>query len=98
MAPIALPIHESIQEKDTVQPRKDSLGLPEPARKRLEKAGIDLSEGYPYRPAKPLYVQDVYKIRDYDREYVDAGSRADPEKRALLSAAKEVSIDTPDQV
>jgi hypothetical protein len=36
-------------------------------------------------------VQDVYKIRDYDREYVDAGSRADPEKKALFSAAKEVS-------
>jgi hypothetical protein len=52
MAPIAIPIHESIPEKDTVQPIKDTLGLPESARKRLEKAGIDLSNGYPYRPAK----------------------------------------------
>jgi hypothetical protein len=90
MAPIAIPIHESIQERDTVQPIKDTLGLPESARKRLEKAGIDLSNGYPYRPAKPLYVDDVYKIRDYDREHVDPGSRADPEKKALFGAAKEV--------
>ncbi|KAF2109002.1 hypothetical protein BDV96DRAFT_503650 [Lophiotrema nucula] len=90
MAPIALPIVESIKETDTVQPKKDSLALPEPARKRLEDAGIDLSSGYPYRPAKPLYLDDVYNIRNEEREFVDAGSRADPEKKALLSAAKEV--------
>jgi hypothetical protein len=90
MAPIAIPVNSEIQEKDTVQPRKDTLGLPESARKRLEKAGIDLSNGYPYRPAKPLYLDDVYKIRDYDREHADPGTRADPEKKALLSAAKEV--------
>ncbi len=70
--------------------KKNTLGLPEPARRRLEKAGIDLSHGYPHRPAKPLYLDDVYKIRDYDREHVDPGSRADPEKKALLGAAKEV--------
>jgi hypothetical protein len=90
MAPIAIPIHEHIQEKDTVQPQKDSLALPEPARKRLEKAGIDLSTGYPYRPAKPLYLDDVYRIRDYDREHIDPGARADREKKALFGAAKEV--------
>jgi hypothetical protein len=90
MAPIAIPIHESIQERDTVQPKKDTLGLPAASRKRLEKAGIDLSNGYPYRPAKPLYLDDVYKIRDYDREFVDPGSRADPEKKALFGAAKEI--------
>ena len=90
MAPgiLAQPIAEHI--KDSVQQKKDTLALPEPARKRLEKAGIDLSNGYPYRPAKPLYIDDVFKIRDYDREHVDPGSRADPEKKALLSAAKEV--------
>jgi len=43
-----------------------------------------------YRPARPLYLQDVYAIRDYDRDYTDAGSRADPEKKALFSAAKDV--------
>ncbi|KAF1847960.1 TauD-domain-containing protein [Cucurbitaria berberidis CBS 394.84] len=88
MAPGA--IIPEIQEQDTIQPKKDTLGLPEPTKKRLEKAGIDLSKGYPYRPAKPLYLDDVRKIRDYDREFVDPGSRADPEKKALLSAAKEV--------
>jgi hypothetical protein len=86
MAPIA--IEPTIV--DVVQPKKDTLGLPATTRARLEKAGVDLSQGYPYRPAKPLYLDDVYAIRNKDREYVDAGSRADPEKKALLSAAKEV--------
>ncbi|KAH9827400.1 Alpha-ketoglutarate-dependent taurine dioxygenase [Teratosphaeria destructans] len=75
---------------DVAAPRKDSLGLPAPAQARLEKAGIDLSDGYPYRPAVPLYLQDVYKLRNQEREYIDAGTRADPEKKALFSAAKEV--------
>ncbi|CAF9921451.1 MAG: hypothetical protein ALECFALPRED_001805 [Alectoria fallacina] len=75
---------------DVVQPKKDTLNLPAPSRKRFEKAGIDLSDGYPYRPAKPLYLQDVLKIRDYHREHVDPGARADPAKRALFSAAEKV--------
>jgi len=75
---------------DVAEPRKDTLPLPAPARERLEKAGIDLSQGYPYRPARPLYLDDVYNIRNYDRPHVDPGTRADPEKKALLSAAKEV--------
>ena len=88
MAPVALPILPSI--KDTVAPKKDTLGLPEAARKRFEKAGIDLSAGYPYRPAKPIYLDDVYNVRDHDRPFTDPGSRADPAKKALLSAATEV--------
>ncbi|KAL4950732.1 hypothetical protein BDW69DRAFT_201981 [Aspergillus filifer] len=75
---------------DVAEPRKDNLGLPPTTRSRLEKAGIDLSNGYPYRPSRPLYLDDVYKIREHDREHVDPGTRADPEKKALLSAAKEV--------
>ncbi|KAK2746885.1 hypothetical protein FQN55_005371 [Onygenales sp. PD_40] len=75
---------------DVVQPVKDTLGLPPQSRTRLEKAGIDLTAGYPYRPARPLYLDDVYNIRDHDRAHIDPGSRADPEKKALLSAAKEV--------
>jgi hypothetical protein len=75
---------------DVAAPRKDTLGLPESARERLEKAGINLSEGYPYRPSRPLYLDDVYNVRDYDRLHIDPGSRADPEKKALLSAATEV--------
>ncbi|KAF1986876.1 TauD-domain-containing protein [Aulographum hederae CBS 113979] len=89
MAPIAIePITPTI--KDVVIPKKDHLGLPPRSVARLEKAGIDLSAGYPYRPARPLYLDDVYAIRDYDRTHVDPGSRADPEKKALFSAAKEV--------
>ena len=75
---------------DVEVPKKDTIAIPGPTRQRLEKAGIDLSNGYPYRPLRPLYLDDVYKIRDNDRPYVDPGSRADPEKKALLSAAKEV--------
>lgn len=75
---------------DVAEPLKQTLPLPPASRKRLEKAGIDLSEGYPYRPSRPLYLDDVYKIRDHDRAHVDPGTRADPEKKALLSAAKEV--------
>ncbi|KAJ5811313.1 hypothetical protein N7474_007614 [Penicillium riverlandense] len=76
---------------DVAEPRKDSLALPAPARERLEKAGVDLSQGYPYRPSRPLYRDDVYNVRDYDRPHVDPGTRADPEKKALLSAATEVN-------
>ncbi|KAB2578177.1 putative alpha-ketoglutarate-dependent taurine dioxygenase protein [Lasiodiplodia theobromae] len=88
MAPAPIAIRPEI--KDVAPPRKDTLGLPEPTRRRLEKAGIDLSKGYPYRPARPLYLDDVYKIRDYDRPFVDPATRADPEKKALLSAAEKV--------
>ncbi|EAQ88902.1 conserved hypothetical protein [Chaetomium globosum CBS 148.51] len=87
MAPA--PIFESIV--DTVQPKKDTLDLPELARQRLTKAGINLSEGYPYRPAAPLYLQDVYKIRDDERPYEDAGARADKQKTRLFSAATKVT-------
>jgi hypothetical protein len=75
---------------DVRQPKKDTLSLPSTTRERLEKAGVDLSQGYPYRPAAPIYLDDAVNIRNKDREYVDAGSRADPEKKALFGAAKEV--------
>lgn len=87
MAPA--PIDLSIT--DVAEPRKDKLGLPEPARARLEKAGIDLSQGYPYRPSRPLYLQDAYKIRDVERVHEDAGARADKSKKNLLSAATKVT-------
>lgn len=86
MAPVAI----DPRIVDVALPKKDTLSLPKPARTRLEKAGIDLSEGYPYRPSRPLYLDDVYNIRNEDRPHVDPGTRADPEKKALLSAAKEV--------
>lgn len=86
--PVPQPIDPRI--KDVVLPKKDTLPLPAAARARLEKAGIDLSRGYPERPAAPLYLQDAIEIRNVDREHVDAGARADKSKSALLGAAKEV--------
>lgn len=86
---VPAPIDPSI--KDVAEPIKDSLKLPAPARERLEKAGIDLSKGYPYRPSRPLFLQDVYKIRDQPRDYVDAGARADKSKKNLFSAATKVT-------
>jgi hypothetical protein len=76
---------------DVVQPQKDTLPLPGPARERLLKAGIDLSNGYPYRPSRPLYLQDVYKIRSADRKHVDAGARADKSKKHLFAAATKIT-------
>lgn len=89
MAPA--PISPSITDY-VIQTKQDNHGLeiPPATIERLTKAGIDLSHGYPYNPAKPLYLDDVYKIRSEPWEHVDAGSRADPEKKALLGAAKEV--------
>lgn len=87
MAPAA--ILETIV--DTIEPRKETLPLPEPARQRLTKAVIDLSKGYPYRPSVPLYLQDVYKIRNEERPYEDAGARADKSKKNLLSATTKVT-------
>lgn len=87
MAPA--PIDERI--KEYAEPKKDTLGLPEPALARLKKAGVDLSEGYPYRPSRPLYLQDVYQIRGEEWKHEDAGARADKSKSALLSAATKVT-------
>jgi len=76
--------------KDYKIQKKDTLPLPAAARERLEKAGIDLSNGYPVRPAAPLYLDDAFSIRNVEREHIDAGARADKSKSALFSAAKEV--------
>ncbi|CZS93965.1 related to sulfonate dioxygenase [Rhynchosporium agropyri] len=76
--------------KDFVVQKKDTLPLPAAARARLEKAGIDLSNGYPERPGKPLYLDDATSIRNVEREHIDAGARADKSKSALFSGAKEV--------
>ncbi|KAI1818177.1 alpha-ketoglutarate-dependent sulfonate dioxygenase [Poronia punctata] len=76
---------------DVAPPVKDTLGLPEPAVLRLKKAGVDLSKGYPYRPARPLYLQDVYQIRANEWTHDDAGARADKSKSALFSAATKVT-------
>ena len=87
MAPA--PIDDSIT--DVAEPRKDTLGLPDRTLQRLKKAGVDLSNGYPYRPSRPLYLQDVYKIRNTEWKHEDVGARADKSKTALLSAATKVT-------
>ena len=87
MAPALIDLPPS----DYIVQKKDTLALPEPTRRRLEKAGIDLSNGYPYRPNKPLYLQDVYKIRDSPGDHDERGARADKEKKALFSAATKVT-------
>lgn len=95
MAPIALeqedirPIDPKI--KDVAAPIKDSLALPPASRARLERAGVDLSHGYPYRPARPLYLDDAFAIRDEPWQHNDAGARADKSKSALFSAASSVT-------
>jgi hypothetical protein len=50
--------------KDTKEAVTHKLPIPGPTRKRLEKANVDLSNGYPYTPGQPLFVQDVEQIRN----------------------------------
>jgi len=84
-----VPKTQTIQQlKGTV--KKEVPLPPAPACARLEKAGIDYKAGYPFFPEPPLYKQEVAAIRDEARDYVDPGTRADPEKKALFGAAKEV--------
>lgn len=67
--------------------------LPEPTRRRFEKYGIDISEGYPVYPDKdkiPKFIDEAYAIRDREYPYVERGQGADREKKALFGAAKEV--------
>ncbi|GMK57527.1 hypothetical protein CspeluHIS016_0403610 [Cutaneotrichosporon spelunceum] len=50
-------------------------------------------QGYLYFPLKPVFVQDVTKMRQEVRDgkpYVYPATRADPVKKALFNAAKEV--------
>lgn len=70
--------------------KKDFILPPENTLRRYAKAGIDLSGGYPYFPPKPDFVQDVAQIQTNLREYNDPALRADPEKKALFSAATSV--------
>lgn len=69
------------------------LKVPKSTLERFKKAGIDISEGYPAFPRKedvPRFLDEAYAIRDKEFPYVEKGAKADPEKKALLGAAKEV--------
>ncbi|GMM48744.1 hypothetical protein DAPK24_053420 [Pichia kluyveri] len=84
----------SRSRKSIVNDEQDGLKLlPESSRKRLEDGGIDLSKGYPEVPNRdeiPIFVDEAHAIRDYDVPFVDRGSQADPEKKALFGAATEI--------
>ena len=67
--------------------------LPESSRKRIEEDGLDVSQGYPEIPPRseiPIFVDEAYAIRAEDAPFVERGKNADPEKKALFGAAKEV--------
>ncbi|KAJ7062055.1 hypothetical protein C8F01DRAFT_1284094 [Mycena amicta] len=81
--PVIKPVYPEVDNASFKRPPTNTL-------RRYEKAGIDVSQGYPYLPNKPEFVQDVEKLQTGLRDYVDPGTRADPEKKALFGAAKEV--------
>lgn len=81
-------------EASTTGPDPEGLKiLPATARKRFEEFGVDISKGYPSRPDLkkiPVFVDEAYQVRNEDYPYIERGKNADPEKKALFSAAKEV--------
>jgi hypothetical protein len=97
MAPIAIHDDQPVFDLSSLKAKLQTSGTkspitlpPDNTLRRYQKAGIDLSSGYPYFPPKPEFVQDVNNIRTDLREYVDPGTRADPEKKALFGAAEKV--------
>lgn len=88
---IKVPSYVNSIQPSIQQTGERHLPIPAPARERLEKAGIDLSNGYPAYPRKPKYVEDAFHRNPEHRELVDPGSRADKEKKALLGAAEKVT-------
>lgn len=75
-------------------PEKDWADkLPKSTAARFEKAGIDISEGYPGFPKAseiPRFLDEAFAIRNEEYPYEERALRADKEKKALLGAAKEV--------
>lgn len=67
--------------------------LPKHSKQRMVDGGIDISQGYPEIPNRdeiPVYVDQAQAIRDETVPYIERGKGADPEKKALFSAATEV--------
>ncbi|EDK44624.1 hypothetical protein LELG_02803 [Lodderomyces elongisporus NRRL YB-4239] len=72
--------------------------IPETTRQRYEKYGIDVSKGYPYIPTIdkiPKFVDEAFAIRNEEYPFIERGKNADPEKKALFGAAKDVINLTP---
>lgn len=82
------------QSKSIDGPNKEWVAkLPETTRARFEKAGIDVSQGYPAFPKAleiPRFLDEAYAIRNKEFPYEERALKADKEKKALLGAAKEV--------
>ncbi|KAJ8107073.1 hypothetical protein ONZ43_g6850 [Nemania bipapillata] len=76
--------------KPITERRFGNFTIPDVARQRMEKAGIDLSRGYPEYPSDLVYKQEVAALQPGPVEFSDPGLRADKEKKALFGAAKEV--------
>lgn len=81
---------KSIVKNDAGENKFGNFTLPEVALQRMKKAGIDLSKGYPEYPPTLKTFNDVHNLQPEPIPFVDAGTRADPEKKALFGAAKEV--------
>ncbi|ODQ65374.1 TauD-domain-containing protein [Nadsonia fulvescens var. elongata DSM 6958] len=67
--------------------------LPANSNARLLRHNIDITKGYPERFASekiPFYLDEAIKIRNEELPYIVRGKNADPEKKTLLSAAREV--------
>ncbi|KAI0146878.1 putative alpha-ketoglutarate-dependent sulfonate dioxygenase [Xylariaceae sp. FL1272] len=64
--------------------------IPDLAMARMKKAGIDMSKGYPEYPPANITLEDVQNLQPEPIDFVDRGSKADKEKKALFGAAKHV--------
>lgn len=65
--------------------------LPKQTRSRFQRHGVDLSKGYPEYPENPpFYLDEGYAIRGEPWTHIERGKNADPDKKALFDAAKEV--------
>ncbi|EDK44623.1 hypothetical protein PVL30_003646 [Lodderomyces elongisporus] len=72
--------------------------LPATAKERYTKHGVDISKGYPYIPTIdkiPKFVDEAFAIRNEEYPFIERGKNADPEKKALFGAAKDVINLTP---
>lgn len=83
-----------LNSKQIDGPQKEWVDkIPETTRARLEKAGIDISQGYPaFPPASeiPRFLDEAYAIRNKVFPYEERALKADKEKKSLFGAANEV--------
>ncbi|CAI5758258.1 unnamed protein product [Candida verbasci] len=67
--------------------------LPPTTKERYEKYNVDISKGYPVIPPNdkiPKFVDEAFEIRNKEYPFVNRAKNADPEKKALFGAAKDV--------